>query len=330
MSVPFGNEMFTFAPFLVLINRLMGFAYSAAMIFATGETFRWQAPLWKYLVVSSANVVATFCQYECLRHISFGVQVLGKSFKMTPVMIWSFFLFQKRYPIRDWLIAVVVALGVAMFILMGPVHSEAQMSRNSNVETIEGLLLLAGFIFTDGLTSTMQEKIFGQHKTSKYNQMFYINLWSISTSSLMMVVAKEFQPAIEFGLRHTDFLQDAAEISVAAVVAQHFNYSMIQEFGALVFAATINVRQIVSIVVSYVVHGHSITGSQVMALVAIFGALTYKSYAGLAAASSGGRHALDGARPGKAPKDGPERHAARTAEDLLEKPTKCDKLVKDI
>eukprot|EP00971_Amphidinium_carterae_P347918 6490199-Amphidinium_carterae.1 len=42
-----------------------------------------------------------------------------------------------------------------------------------------------------------------------------------------------------------------------------FIYSQIKEFGALVFAATMNVRQLVSIIVSYIKFGHAITPLQV-------------------------------------------------------------------
>ena len=37
--------------------------------------------MWKYLLVSMANVYATTCQYEALKYVSFTVQILGKSFK---------------------------------------------------------------------------------------------------------------------------------------------------------------------------------------------------------------------------------------------------------
>merc|ERR1711976_4147 len=74
---------------------------------------------------------------------------------------------------------------------------------------------------------------------------------------------------------------DAVILSTSAVGSQWFIYSLIKEFGALVFAATMNVRQVVSILISYAKYGHSITALQIVGLVIIFGALFYKSFSGL-------------------------------------------------
>eukprot|EP00927_Polykrikos_kofoidii_P014503 TRINITY_DN1636_c0_g1_i1.p1 TRINITY_DN1636_c0_g1~~TRINITY_DN1636_c0_g1_i1.p1 ORF type:complete len:136 (-),score=22.80 TRINITY_DN1636_c0_g1_i1:113-475(-) len=74
---------------------------------------------------------------------------------------------------------------------------------------------------------------------------------------------------------------DAMSLSAAAVAGQWFIYSQVKEFGALVFAATMNVRQVVSILISYAKYGHSITSLQIIGLLLVFAALFYKSFAGL-------------------------------------------------
>jgi len=73
-------------------------------------------------------------------------------------------------------------------------------------------------------------------------------------------------------------------LSAAAVFGQWCIYSQVKEFGALVFAMTMNLRQVISILVSYIMYGHSITVLQVFGLVSVFGALFYKS------ATSAGHH----------------------------------------
>merc|ERR1719401_357030 len=94
---------------------------------------------------------------------------------------------------------------------------------------------------------------------------------------------------------------DAALLSVAAVGGQWFIYSQVKEFGALVFAATMNIRQIVSIVISYIEYGHHITGLQIVGLVVVFSALFYKSSIGLFGGTE--KKALtEGAKEGEANK----------------------------
>merc|ERR1719433_1324877 len=70
-------------------------------------------------------------------------------------------------------------------------------------------------------------------------------------------------------------------LSVAATAGQWFIYSQVKEFGALVFAATMNVRQVVSIMISCIRYHHPITRLQVIGLCIVFAALFYKSGMGL-------------------------------------------------
>lgn len=58
------------------------------------------APWYTYLLVSCSNVIATTCQYEALKYVSFPVQTLGKCAKMMPVMIWGIFILRKRYSLK--------------------------------------------------------------------------------------------------------------------------------------------------------------------------------------------------------------------------------------
>lgn len=54
------------------------------------------APIYSYAAVSLSNIVATTCQYEALKYVSFPVQTLGKCAKMFPVMVWGYFILKKR------------------------------------------------------------------------------------------------------------------------------------------------------------------------------------------------------------------------------------------
>ena len=86
---------------------------------SSGESISPVAPLHTYAFVSISNVIATSCQYEALRHISFPLQTLGKCSKMIPVMIWGTCIMRKKYKALDYIVAVVVTLGCTMFFLTG-------------------------------------------------------------------------------------------------------------------------------------------------------------------------------------------------------------------
>jgi len=274
MSVPYDGELFKVSIALVLMNRLYAIAFAGGMIKLNGEDIASKCPLWKYFAISISNVAATTCQYEALKWVSFPVQMLGKSFKMMPVMLWGIIISQKQYGMKDWMIALAVTGGVTEFLMTGEISS----SNSDQSSSVYGLLLLLGFLAFDGFTSTFQEKLFKEHSTTKFNQMFYINLFSAITSALSLFVFGGFSEAIAFCIAHPRIIVDASFLSAGAVGGQFFIYSMVKEFGALAFAACMNVRQVVSIILSYIMYTKPITFLQIIGLVMVFGALSYKSF----------------------------------------------------
>jgi len=211
-----------------------------------------------------------------LKYVSFPVQMLLKSFKMIPVMLWSIAISGKRYSLRDWAIAVAMTLGVTEFLLTGTISSKRK-TENSGY----GLLLLVAFMCLDGFTSTFQEKLFAEHKTSKFNQMFYVNLGSALVSFCSMILSGTLQSALNFCWWHPFLIRDTAYLSVSAVSGQWFILSQVKDYGALAYAATMNVRQVVSILLSYATFGHVLSSLQVTGLAVVFAALFYKSFIGI-------------------------------------------------
>merc|ERR1712039_189733 len=84
----------------------------------------------------------------------------------------------------------------------------------------------------------MGEKLFKEHKTSKYNQMMYVNGLSAIVSLFTLISTGTLMPAFGFFFTKPQFALDSAVLSASAVGGQFFIYSQVKEFGALVFAAT--------------------------------------------------------------------------------------------
>eukprot|EP00913_Durusdinium_trenchii_P034709 g32471.t1 len=195
MTRPYDHEVFDSSFFLVFCNRLLAVICACVALFCRGESFRSEAPFWKYALVSLSNVAATACQYEALKYVSFAVQMLGKSFKMIPVMAWS-----------DCLVALAVTAGVAEFCLMGPTLSRRI---DDSQTTGFGYVLILGFLVFDGLTSTLQEQLFKDHKTSRCNQMLYVNILSSIISSVLVLTAGQAGSSAAFLMDHNAFARDA-------------------------------------------------------------------------------------------------------------------------
>ncbi|CAE8741191.1 unnamed protein product [Polarella glacialis] len=275
MSEAYDGEFFTSSAFLVFCNRIFGIAFAVGMMMASKESFQNKAPLWKYLLISSSNVLSTWSQYEALKHVSFPVQMLGKSFKMLPVMLWGILISHKRYGWNDWATASSVTWGVTQFLVTGEILSKHADEGSG----FYGLCLLFVFLLGDGFTSTFQEKLFKEHTMSKYNQMLYVNSWSAVISAIVLAGADP-RP-ISFCLGHQLAAAHICLLSLAAVAGQFFIYSEVKEFGALVLAMTMNLRQVVSILVSYAIYFHPVNLMQILSLAIIFGSLFLKNYSGL-------------------------------------------------
>merc|ERR1719271_1074885 len=195
--------MFTVSAYLVFCNRVVNVLYASTMIGINNENFQAKAPMWKYLVISISNVLATTCQYEALKYVSFPVQMLGKSFKMMPVMVWGIIISKKQYSVNDWLVAAAVTGGVTEFLMTGQIGSD-----HAQGSSMYGLLLLGCFLGLDGFTSTFQEKLFKEHKTSKYNQMLYVNLGSATVSVFTLLTSGGLSTALAFVSAHPEFARD--------------------------------------------------------------------------------------------------------------------------
>jgi adenosine 3'-phospho 5'-phosphosulfate transporter B2 len=121
MRSPYGEEkeFFKYSLFIVFCNRLLTCSVCMLIILVRQEDIRPVAPLYKYAGVSLSNVLATSCQYEALKFVSFPVQTLAKCAKMIPVMLWGTVILRKKYGFHDYLVALVVTAGCTIFFLTG-------------------------------------------------------------------------------------------------------------------------------------------------------------------------------------------------------------------
>jgi solute carrier family 35 (adenosine 3'-phospho 5'-phosphosulfate transporter), member B2 len=183
MTLPFGGapgdpgaEVFRFSLFLVLCNRLVTASIAAATLVLKNrrEELNPVAPLWAYAAVSVSNVIATTCQYEALKYVSFAVQTLGKCAKMFPVMVWGFLIAKKRYGARDVGVAVFITAGCFIFFTTGETASRVAKSSKEGAgmgSALWGGGLMVGYLAADGFTSTVQEKMFRGYSMTTYNQV---------------------------------------------------------------------------------------------------------------------------------------------------------------
>ncbi|KAJ8484676.1 hypothetical protein OPV22_017161 [Ensete ventricosum] len=278
MRVPYGinKEYFRYSLFLVFCNRIMTSAVSAGVLLASKKSLDPVAPIYKYCAISVSNILTTTCQYEALKYVSFPVQTLAKCAKMIPVMVWGTFIMQKKYNGKDYLFALLVTIGCAVFILY-PASADITAYNTGRESTILGVSLMLGYLGFDGFTSTFQDKLFKGYDMEIHNQIFYTTICSCLLSLTGLVLQGHLLSAVDFMFRHQDCFYDVALLSTVATASQFFISYTIRTFGALTFATIMTTRQLVSILLSCIWFAHPLSWKQWIGAAIVFGSLYTKS-----------------------------------------------------
>uniref|UniRef100_A0A7R9SV47 Uncharacterized protein n=1 Tax=Polyblepharides amylifera TaxID=1486889 RepID=A0A7R9SV47_9CHLO len=278
MTQPYGEEQerFGYSVFLVLNNRFVSTCVAFLVLKMKRLSVAPVAKWYEYCGVSFSNVVATTCQYEALKYVSFPVQTLGKCAKMIPVMVWGSIMMRRTYTPKKYLIALMITGGCTAFLLGGDVTSKH--AKKSHETSTYGVLLMLGYLGFDGFTSTFQDKLFKGYQMETYNQMLYVNLCSACVSLFGLVSSGTLLLAVDFVVRHPEAMMDMTLLSICATCGQLIILYTIREFGALLFATIMTTRQFLSILLSCVIFIHPLSLMQWGATVAIFGALYMEAF----------------------------------------------------
>ncbi|WOL14855.1 hypothetical protein Cni_G23636 [Canna indica] len=222
MRVPYGvnKEFFRYSLFLVFCNRIMTSAVSGAVLLASKKSLDPVAPIYKYCAVSVSNILTTTCQYE----------------------VWGTIIMQKKYNGKDYLFALFVTIGCAIFILY-PASTDITPYNTGRESTIWGVSLMLGYLGFDGFTSTFQDKLFRGYEMEIHNQIFYTTICSCLLSLCGLILQGHLLSAVDFMFRHQDCFYDVALLSSVATASQFFISYTIRTFGALTFATIMTTRQ---------------------------------------------------------------------------------------
>jgi drug/metabolite transporter (DMT)-like permease len=140
----------------------------AQKLSAIATRIRPASPFIYYGLIAVLNNAATLSQYGSLSYLSFTTSTLGKSAKMVPVLIIGQLWYGKKYRLRQRVGVVIVILGIWGYLNSLP---KAAVGRDGHMTGSTtnwvGVLYLLTYLFFDGMTSTMQERLFGQEKAGQ-------------------------------------------------------------------------------------------------------------------------------------------------------------------
>ena len=272
MATEYATGRFESSTFLVFSNRVFALGLAVPMIMYKNEGLG-TAPFYKYALTSLSNTMSSWFQLESLKYLSFPIQVLGKSSKLVPVMLMGKVLSGKRYPWYEYGVALAVTLGVSMFLL-----AQTGGGKDSTTTQLSGLILMLGYLGCDSFTSQWQDQLFKEYGLSTYQMMFGINSFSAIVTLASLLQSGELWTSLDFLAANPDAILHISGFSIAGAIGQQFIYTTIREFGPLIFTLISTLRQLVSIFLSMIIYGHSITAEGAVGVFIVFGALAWRTW----------------------------------------------------
>ncbi|KAG5192116.1 solute carrier family 35, member B1 [Tribonema minus] len=277
MTITYDGEKFPSSTFVVFSNRLLALLVAAALVYGPslrpGNATRPKAPLVQFAPCSFSNVLSSWAQYECLKYISFPMQVVSKSCKVIPVMLVGKFVHHKSYPWIEYIEAVGITVGVSMFSLN---ESSAKDDEDARQTQFFGLLLVAMYLTCDSFTSQWQDRIFQTYKIDQYQMMLGINMFSIFFTTVALLWSGELFSSIAFVMDHPVALKHLATLSITSATGQLFIFYTIKNFGPIIFTIIMTCRQMFSLVISTLWFGHVLGLLSLLGTTVVFGTLGYR------------------------------------------------------
>jgi adenosine 3'-phospho 5'-phosphosulfate transporter B2 len=272
------GEPFQSSQFIVFCNRVLALIVGLCAVSSgpCGHEKRMphRAPFFAYSFASVSNIMSSWCQYEALKHVSFPAQVLSKSSKIIPVMLMGRLINRKIHPWYDYVVAVAVSAGAALFMVTEKAPKRPGSAERSTQAT--GVALLVCYLVLDGFTSQWQQRIFRRHRASPYQMMVGINAFSAVFTLAALARSGELRAALAFVRAWPECASHVALISAAGCLGQTFIFLTIERFGPLVFTIIMTTRQLLSILLSGWVYGHSTGPWGLAGAGTVFGALGFR------------------------------------------------------
>mmetsp|Transcript_3677 Transcript_3677/g.8904 ORF Transcript_3677/g.8904 Transcript_3677/m.8904 type:complete len:328 (-) Transcript_3677:64-1047(-) len=275
MTMPFGEsgELFRASTVLVLFNRIGATLIAFFFLWKNKEPMYNVPPLSHYFMISVSNNSSSICAYEALKWITYPTQTIFKCGKMIPVMVFGTLMSGKKYVLKDYVVALAVTAGCASFALTGRITKHG-----AEEDSVIGVMIMLAYLTFDAFTPTFQARLFKQYKTTRYNQMAYINICSIPFALVLSITGGQFFPALSFLAQHPEAWFFVIALAVVATAGQLIIYLVIEQQGALFFSTVNVIRNMVNIVLSSMLFDNDVTVAQYLSTLSVFGVLIYSKF----------------------------------------------------
>ena len=285
MGHPYGDpddekNWFKYSSFCVFINRLFGLLVSSIVLKFFMKPSGNIAPPYVVSLCALSNMSSSWLQYEALHYVTFPVQTIFKSSKILITMGVGKFVLKKKFPIKKYLNALVVAIGVYIFLSAQKHANEEEKEGDDNDELgayfYLGLALISGYAFCDAFTSNWQSRTFKATGISSLEMMQSVNAFTFVVSFCFSVT--DLLDIYIFYIEHPLIMGHSLIMGLCAGFGQVLIFYTIQTFGPMKFATVMTTRMMCSVIISILYYGHNMTTMGIVGMLITFAALYYQAF----------------------------------------------------
>lgn len=215
-------------------------------------------PLSMFAISGASQVSAKACLSLALASgLSFPVATLAKSGKMAPVMGGTLLLGGAKYSIRDYL-QVAAIIGGTAIVSMGK-----KKGKNDSSSSMGVFYIIMALVF-DGVTAGYQKRLQRDMarvgvKPKPYDFMFWTNLFMGATAIVIAVFTTELFSGWAFCVKHPLIFSKIIQFSLCSAIGQSFIFYTLAHFDPLVLSTVTTTRKILSVLISILFKGHSLS-----------------------------------------------------------------------
>lgn len=277
----YAGEKFKSTFFMMVAER--GINALVALMFITifgGSGLK--IPIKEIFISGTTQMLAMAASNEALRYVSYPTQVLGKSCKMVPVMLFGILLAGKAkdYSMSDYIQVIIITIGVVVFNFGAP----RKAGKGAGADSTYGLALIAFSLALDGATGGLQDKVKKQTKAlnkdkkdakpTPFESMLYTNLSGAITALVFCAATGQVQEGVALCQKSPEFVQALMVFSLCSALGQCFIYYTLTEFSPLLCSTVTTTRKIFSTVYSVFRYpGNSLNEMQWGGCILVFGAI---------------------------------------------------------
>ncbi|KAH9411642.1 UDP-N-acetylglucosamine (UAA) transporter [Ordospora pajunii] len=248
--------------FPIVLQSLGGMMFGRCMMGRTGGNVCRRLML-NYLCLALLSIASASLGILSLRYLSYPTLVIAKSCKLVPIALINILVYRRRMSCRRCLSLCLVSVCVVLFSLL-----DGSRRSGSGTSVLGGMILVLS-LAADGFINSQQDHVFREFKVTPFEMMYYTNGFRLAIVLAMGLKQNSIGYTIEFVRAVPGMGVDLLLYSAFNVIGQGVVYSMVQAHGSLTLTMVNVTRKMLSIFVSLVVFGHTMSRMQVACVIGV-------------------------------------------------------------